>query len=243
MAKGTKWKSEIRSFALAFVILGIIIVMSMASPVFMTSKNMINIIRQISINEIIAVGMTFVILTGGIDLSVGSVVALTGVVCGYLLERGVYWLWVCVLAFFVALVFGVLNGAMVAYAGFQPFIATLATVTMGGGLALAFSDGKPFTIKNKEFLKIGQGYIGSVPIPVILLVIVVVLGLIILKTTTFGRYVYATGGNKDAAKLSGVRTRQVELMVYVLSAACGAIVGMILSARISSGQPTAGGEE
>ena len=129
---------------------------------------------------------------------------------------------------------------MVAYVGFQPFIATLATVTMGSGIALAFSDGKPFIIKNEAFLNIGQGYVGAIPIPIILLVVVVASGLIILKTTTFGRYVFAIGGNKNAAKLSGVRTRRVELMVYVISSLCAAIVGLILSARISSGQPTAG---
>ena len=232
--------SSLRSFALVFVIIAIVIVMSFASPVFLTSKNIINIIRQISINGIIAVGMTFVILTGGIDLSVGSVVAITSVICGYLLEKGMFWLTACVIAIAIALLFGAFNGVMIAYVGFQPFIATLATVTMGSGIALAFSDGKPFTIKDKAFLAIGQGYVGAIPIPIIILYIVVIIGLIILKTTTFGRYVFAIGGNKNAAKLSGVRTRRVELMVYVISALCAAVVGLILSARISSGQPTAG---
>ncbi len=231
---------SLRSFALVFVIIAIVVVMSFASPVFLTSKNIINIIRQISINGIIAVGMTFVILTGGIDLSVGSVVAITSVICGYSLEKGMYWLTACILAIAIALIFGAFNGVMVAYVGFQPFIATLATVTMGSGIALAFSDGKPFIIKNEAFLNIGQGYVGAIPIPIILLVVVVASGLIILKTTTFGRYVFAIGGNKNAAKLSGVRTRRVELMVYVISSLCAAIVGLILSARISSGQPTAG---
>lgn len=239
----TKFKEKsisLRSFALVFVIIAIVIIMSFASPVFMTSKNIVNIIRQISINGIIAVGMTFVILTGGIDLSVGSVVAITSVMCGSLLETGVHWLLACGIAIIVSLLFGAFNGVMIAYVGFQPFIATLATVTMGSGIALVFSDGKPFTIKNPSFLAIGQGYIGKIPIPIILLVFVVAIGLIVLKTTTFGRYVFAVGGNKNAAKLSGVRTRRVELMVYVISALCASIVGLILSARISSGQPTAG---
>lgn len=229
-----------RSFTLVFVIIAIVIAMSFASPVFMTSKNIINIIRQISINGIIAVGMTFVILTGGIDLSVGSVVAITGVICGYLLEQGTQWVVACLVAIMISLMFGAFNGIMIAYVGFQPFIATLATVTMGSGMALAFSDGKPFSIKNEAFLSIGQGYVGAIPIPIILLVLVVTIGLIILKTTTFGRYVFAIGGNKNAAKLSGVNTRKVELMVYIISALCASVVGLILSARISSGQPTAG---
>ena len=240
MGKLRERRTTLRSFALVFVILAIVIVMTFASPVFMTSKNIINIIRQISINGIIAVGMTFVILTGGIDLSVGAVVAITSVIAGYLLEQGTYWLVACLAAVSISLIFGAFNGVMVAYVGFQPFIATLATVTMGSGIALAFSDGKPFTIKNEAFLAIGQGYIGAIPIPIILLVFIVAAGLIILKTTTFGRYVFAIGGNKNAAKLSGVRTKRVELMVYVISAFCASIVGLILSARISSGQPTAG---
>lgn len=240
MIKKRETATVLRSFALVFVIIAIAIVMSFASPVFMTSKNIINIIRQISINGIIAVGMTFVILTGGIDLSVGSVVAISSVICGSLLENGTYWLIACLIAITVSLLFGAFNGLMVAYAGFQPFIATLATLTMGGGIALAYADGKPYTIKNEAFLAIGQGYVGVIPIPIIILVAVVAIGLIILKTTTFGRYVFAIGGNKNAAKLSGVRTRRVELMVYVISALCASIVGLILSARISSGQPTAG---
>jgi len=240
MTKIKEKGSVLRSFALVFVIIAIVIIMSFASPVFMTSKNIVNIIRQISINGIIAVGMTFVILTGGIDLSVGSVVAITSVICGYLLEQGTYWLAACLVAIAISFIFGAFNGLMIAYVGFQPFIATLATVTMGSGIALAFSDGKPFVIKNESFLAIGQGYIGSVPIPIILLILVVAAGLVILKTTTFGRYVYAIGGNKHAAELSGVRTRRVELMVYVISAFCASIVGLILSARISSGQPTSG---
>lgn len=235
-------KNEInlKSFGLIFVILGIVIIMSFISPVFMTQKNIINIIRQISINGIIAVGMTFVILTGGIDLSVGSVVAMTSVIIGYLLGIEVPWIIACTVGVLVAIAFGIFNGIMVAYIGFQPFIATLATVTMGKGIALAFSGGRPFPIRNKSFLELGKGYIGNIPIPVIILIVVVIIGLIVLNTTTFGRYIFAVGGNKNAAKLSGVKTKKVELSVYVISAICAAIAGLILSARISSGQPTSG---
>lgn len=232
--------SSLRSFTLVFVIIGICIIMSFLSSVFFSQANIINILRQISMNGIIAVGMTFVILTGGIDLSVGSVVAMTSVICGYALENGSNWFVACVLAILVSLAFGVFNGVMVAYVGFQPFIATLATCTMGSGMALAFSNGKPYTITDATFKAIGQGYVGIIPIPVIILAVVVIIGMIILKTTTFGRYVFAIGGNKNAAKLSGVRTRRVELMVYVIAAICASIAGMILSARISSGQPTSG---
>lgn len=240
MVKKRDTSNLLRSFALVFVIIAIVVIMNFASDKFLKPQNIINVVRQISINGIIAVGMTFVILTGGIDLSVGSVIAITSVICGNLLEKGWHWMAACLVALVVSVVFGTFNGAMIAYVGFQPFIATLATVTMGSGIALAYSDGKPYIIKNKAFLAIGQGHLGPVPIPIILLVIVVLIGIVILKTTTFGRYVYAIGGNKNAAKFSGVRTRRVELMVYVLSSVCASIVGMILSARISSGQPTAG---
>lgn len=230
----------LRQFGLLFVILFIVVAMSFASPAFMTNQNIINIIRQVSINGIIAVGMTFVILTGGIDLSVGSVVAITSVICGSLLEGGMNWALACLIGFVVALLFGAFNGYLIAYVGFQAFIATLASMTIGRGIALAYSNGKPFPIKNEAFIAIGQGSVFGLPIPIIILIIVVIIGLVIQKTTTFGRYIFAIGGNKNAAKLSGVKTRKIELMVYVMSAACAAIVGMILSARISSGQPTAG---
>ena len=230
----------LRQFALVFVVIFIVVMMSIVSKTFMTSNNIINIFRQIYINGILAVGMTFVILTGGIDLSVGSVVAISGVICGSLLMKG----WNVPGVIFMALVFSVLvglfNGYLIAYVGFQPFIATLSTMTIGRGAILAYADGKPFTISDETFKAIGQGYVGIVPIPVILLIIVVAIGLIVLNTMTFGRYVFAIGGNKEAARFSGVRTKSIQLMVYVISSVCAWLVGLILAARISSGQPTAG---
>lgn len=240
MTKNRDMKKSLREFGLVFVILFIVILMSFLSPVFMTKNNIMNIIRQISINGILAVGMTYIILTGGIDLSVGSLVAITSVICGSLLEGGMNWFVACLIGVAAAIIFGFLNGYLVAYVGFQPFIATLATMTIGRGFAKVYSDGKPYTIKDPSFIAIGQGYILGIPVPIILLVIVCIIGLVILNMTTFGRYVFAIGGNKNAAKLSGVRTRRVELFVYVLSSVCAGIVGLILSARISSGQPTAG---
>ncbi|MDO4632448.1 MAG: ABC transporter permease [Eubacteriales bacterium] len=232
----------LRQFGLLFVVLIIIVVMSFLSPVFMTQKNIINILRQISMNGILAVGMTFVILTGGIDLSVGSVVGITGVICGSFLERGMAWPLVCLIALVMALLCGFINGYLISYVGFQPFIATLSTMTIGRGFALAYSNGKPYMIKDPSFLVFGQGYtpLFHIPVPVVLLVLVCILGLVILNTTSFGRYVYAIGGNKNAAKLSGVRTQRIEMMVYIISSICACVVGMILAARISSGQPTAG---
>lgn len=230
----------LRQFGLLFVILAIVIIMSIVSPVFLKPQNIINIIRQVSINGIIAVGMTCVILTGGIDLSVGSVVAITSVICGSFLAMGINWFVACISGVAISILFGLFNGYMISYVRFQPFIATLASMAIGRGIALAYSNGKPYPIKDPSFIAIGQGYFLGIPIPIILLVIVVAVGLITLKMTTFGRYIFAIGGNENAAKLSGVRTRRVKLTVYVISAICASIAGLILSARISSGQPTAG---
>ena len=195
---------------------------------------------QISINGILAVGMTFVILTGGIDLSVGSVVAITGVIVGSLLQSGTNWFLASLAALVISAICGVFNGWLISYVGFQPFIATLSTMTIGRGFAQVYSNGKPYTISDLSFKVIGQGYFLGIPVPIILLVIFCIIGLVILTMTTFGRYVFAIGGNMNAAKLSGVRTQRVQLMVYVMSSICAWMVGLILAARISSGQPTAG---
>ena len=163
MSKGFDIKSKMDSeqlkkfsskLALVVVLLVIIVAMSFLSPVFLTSKNIINILRQISMNGIIAVGMTFVILLGDIDLSVGSVVAVTSVICGNLLQQGMNWLVVCLIALCVAIVYGAFNGLLIAYLNFQPFVATLATVTIGEGVALAYSDGRPYIISNPSFKQI-----------------------------------------------------------------------------------------
>lgn len=229
----------LKEFGLLFAILIIILIMSFISPVFLTGRNIINILRQISINGILAVGMTCIILTGGIDLSVGSLVAVTSVVCGSMLISGYNVILTCTVGVAVSVVFGLINGLLIANLGLQPFIATLATCELGRGFALAYSNGKPYTVTNKAFLQIGKGTLLGIPVPIIILVLVVVIGLIILQRTNFGRYIFAIGGNRNAAKLSGVKTKKVELMVYVISGICCGIVGLILTARISSGQPTA----
>ena len=136
----------LRQFGLIFVALFIILAMSFVSPVFLTSQNITNILRQISLNGILSIGMTFVILTGGIDLSVGSVIAITGVISGSLMANGCNWFVACIAALVCALICGFVNGWLISYIEFQPFIATLSTMTIGSGIALAYSNGKPYTI-------------------------------------------------------------------------------------------------
>jgi ribose/xylose/arabinose/galactoside ABC-type transport system permease subunit len=224
---------------LVFIAL-MVIIMAIVSPVFLTSGNLINIIRQVSLNGILAVGLTFVILTGGIDLSVGSLVAVTGVVVGSMLVNGYGWMEAVVAGIAISVLFGVFNGVMIAYCGLPPFIATLAGQTIGRGFALVFSDGKPYALANKDFLNIGKGSALGIPIPIWILLIVCAVAAIVLNKTTYGRHVYAFGGNRNATKLSGVKIKFVEMIVYVISALMAGIVGVILAARISSGQPTAG---
>lgn len=230
----------LKKFGLLFVIIIMIVVMSIVSDVFLTPNNIVNILRQVSINGILAVGLTFVILTGGIDLSVGSLVAVTGVVAGNLLLLGYSATAAVIISVLSATAFGAFNGFVISYCGLPPFIATLATQTIGRGFALVYSDGKPFAISNAEFLNIGKGDFLKIPIPIWILLIVCLAAFIILNYTTYGRHVYAFGGNRNATKLAGVRTKLVEASVYVISALLSGVAAVILAARISSGQPTAG---
>ena len=161
----------LRQFGLIFVALFIVVLMSFLSPVFMTSQNITNILRQISLNGILSIGMSFVILTGGIDLSVGSVIAITGVISGSIMDTGGNWFVACIVALLCSLICGAINGWLISYVEFQPFIATLSTMTIGRGIALAYSDGKPYTISDPSFIRIGQGNVMGIPIPIILLVI------------------------------------------------------------------------
>jgi Ribose/xylose/arabinose/galactoside ABC-type transport systems, permease components len=239
MMKKSNLGKMAREFGLVFVIILIVVTMAIVKPVFLSPNNLLNVLRQVSTNGILAVGMTFVILTGGIDLSVGSIIAVTSVICGSILAVGGGTTAAIVAGVAIAVAFGIVNGYLIAYVGFQPFIATLATTTIARGFAMVYSDGKPYSILEPSFLNIGQGYLLGIPIPIIVLVIVCILGSVTLQLTTFGRYVFAIGGNKNAAKLSGVSTRKVEMMVYIISGLCCGIVGLILSARISSGQPNA----
>ncbi len=238
--KKTRTSDIMRQFGLVIIIVLMVGVMAVASPVFLTAGNIVNILRQVSINGILAVGMTFVILTGGIDVSVGSLVAVTGVIAGNLLLQGYSAPVAVMVSMLASMLFGLFNGTMVAYFSLPPFIATLATQTIGNGFALVYSNGRPFAISDAAFKNIGKGEFAGVPIPILIMMAVCLVAIVLLRNTTFGRHVYALGGNRNATKLSGVRTKRVELMVYAISGACAAIVGIILASRISSGQPTAG---
>lgn len=236
--------SKLSKFQSIIGLVAFSIVISMMNDRFLTSSNILNILRQTSINSIIAAGMTFVIITGGIDLSVGSTLALSGAVAAFLIGSGANPLVGIAAALAVGSLIGLVNGLAITKGKLQPFIVTLATMTIFRGATMVFTDGKPISSgyeKGGEFLsKIGNGYFMGVPIPIIIMIVVFAIGFYILTQTTFGRYVYSVGGNEEATKLSGVNTDKVKLLVYSISGFLAALAGIIITARLSSAQPTAG---
>ena len=219
------------------------LVMSIASPSFLNVTNLLNILKQNSVYGVIAVGMTFVIVTGGIDLSVGAIVALSACFATSLAQKGTS---VPVLfAMLVGLMFGVACGAFsgffISVANIPAFIATLATQTIARGIVFVFTDGRPITGVTDAYRFLGKGSVGMVPVMVIVYILFLLLGTFLLKYTKFGRHVFAVGGNKQAARVSGVNVKFTEFMVYVLCGFCSAFAGLMLSSRIQTGQP-AGGE-
>lgn len=220
----------------------IVLVVSIMEPDFLTLNNLFNILRQVSINALIAFGMTFVILTGGIDLSVGSILALSSAFVAGLMTDGTSALIAVLAGLIVGAVMGALNGMVISLGKVAPFIATLATMTIFRGLTLVYTDGKPITGLSQGgwFELFGRGYFWIFPVPVLTMLIAFAVLYFILKKTTFGRYAYAIGGNEEAAKLMGIQVNKVKIMIYSLSGLMAALAGIILTSRLNSAQPTAG---
>ncbi|WP_231936946.1 ABC transporter permease [Caballeronia udeis] len=216
------------------------LVMVFASNSFLSAANIENIARQVSINAIIAVGMTCVILTGGIDLSVGSVMALSGTLAAGLMVSGMNAVAALVVGIAVGLGFGVANGIFVAFAGMPPIIVTLATMGIARGLALIYTGGYPIDGLPDWVAFFGNGKVLGVQMPVVIMLVVYLLAWVLLERMPFGRYVYAIGGNEDATRLSGVRVARVKLIVYGLAGLTSALAAIVLTARLMSGQPNAG---
>jgi len=239
-----EYKENLRRFQSVFGLLLFTIVISLLSDRFLTGSNIFNVLRQTSINAIIAAGMTFVILTGGIDLSVGSTFAFSGAIGAYLIGTGQPVMVAVVGALSIGLLIGMANGFIIAHWNLQPFIVTLATMTIFRGATLVFTDGKPigtgFDGSAAIFAKIGGGYTFGIPNPILIMIVLFGLAYYILKQMRMGRYIYATGGNQEATKLSGVSIKKVKVFVYGISGLFAAISGMIITSRLSSAQPTAG---
>ena len=216
----------VRKYGILLVLVAMWVLLAAVSPTFRTTTNVVNILRQVSVNGIIAIGMTFVIMTGGIDLTVGSLVAVAGVIAGSILVANPNNVVFAVVAGIVACaLFGAMNGFFVAYMDVPPFVATLAGMTIARGFAYVYSDGKPYTLASPGFSTIGKG---MAPI------------IIFLSKMKFGRYIYAVGGNPKAAEASGVRVKHILMKVYILSGILAGIAGIVLASRTNSGQPAVG---
>lgn len=228
-------------------IIGLIIfslIISLLNERFLTFSNISNVLRQTSINSIIAAGMTFVILTGGIDLSVGAILAICGAIAATLIQSGMNAGLVILITLMFGAIIGIVNGTIVSKFKLQPFIVTLATMTIVRGATLVFTAGRPISTGYEAnadiFSKIGNGYFLNIPIPIIIMALVFIVGNFILKNTVMGRHVHALGGNEEATKLSGINVDRVKMFVYGISGLLAALAGILITARLSSAQPTAG---
>jgi len=232
--------SALRRFGIVIAFALLVVILSLLSGSFLTVSNLLNIARQVSINAVIAAGMTFVILTGGIDLSVGSVLAVSGAVIAGLLSAGRPLLVGIGAGLAVGAALGLLDGLVITRGKVQPFIATLGMLTIGRGLTLVYTDGRPITGLPDAFVWLGAGEVSRIPVPVVIMILVSLISYGILTQTVFGRYVYAIGGNEEAARLSGVDVATHKTLVYVISGVLSAVSAVILTARLNSAQPTAG---
>jgi ribose transport system permease protein len=237
----TKRLTSWREFNVVLAVIGLSAILTLSSDVFLTSANLFSVMRSFSLTAIMAIGQTMVILTGGIDLSVGSIMGLSGLLTAMLIQAGYPVELAVVAGLLTGLGVGFLNGLMITRLRLPAFIATLGAMSMGRGLMYWITHGWPVTLSFEHpFLALGQGYVGPVPVPVIVMLLMVVAASIFLTRTFVGRYVYAVGGNEQAARFSGIRVDGVKLLVYTLSGLCCAVSGLILLARMVSAQPMAG---
>jgi len=240
--RGQPFSSFLQQYGIIIAFLVLCVILSSLSHYFLTPNNILNVVRQTSINGILALGMTMVVLTRGIDLSVGSVLALSGIVTASLVT-GIHAqnLWIAAAAGLgVGAACGLVNGLLVAKLAIPPFVATLGMLSIGRGLTLIYSGGMPVADLSRTFLWIGQGDIFGIPVPIFFFLGVFILLWIVLNKTTFGRYVYAVGGNEKSAKTAGIGTKKIIVLVYVISGLLAALGGLILTARTTSGLPQAG---
>lgn len=218
------------------------IILGFLNENFFTLNNMLNLFRQVSVNALIAFGMTFVILTAGIDLSVGSTLALGSALTAGLLASGMDPLLAVCIGLLIGFVLGAVNGLIITKGKVAPFIATLATMTIYRGATLVYTDGMPITGLSDSFTfeMIGRGYFFGIPFPVIIMMVAFIILYFVQRKTVFGRQVYAVGGNEEAAKLSGIKTDRVKIWVYSLTGMLAVLAGIIMTSRLDSAQPTAG---
>jgi len=215
------------------------ILLSIFTESFFNISNIVNVLRQVSITAILGFGMTLVIISGGIDLSVGSIFAFSAVVMASIVKEGKVFLGI-ILGLLIGAIMGLFNGIVISKGKIQPFIVTLATMAIGRSLTLAYTQGIPISLFPNSFRFIGRGDILGIPVPVIIMFGVFFLVLYILKKTKLGLYIYSIGGNEEATRLSGINVDRYKIIVYTISGIFAAVSAMILTARLNSAQPTFG---
>lgn len=244
-SKRDYWKEKagqiLSKYGMLFILIALVALMAALSPTFFTSGNLLNIVRQMSIVGIVAIGVTMIIITTGIDLSSGSVIALTSVIVASVAQVDSYpVLFAVAIGLGIGLLCGLINGSIIAKGKIAPFIVTLGMMTAARGAALLYSGGKPIGGLSESFKFIGQGSLFGIPVPIIIFAAVAVISYILLNKTKFGKYVYAIGGNEQAAIIAGVNVTKYKILIYGYAGLLSGLAGIILTSRIASGQPTAG---
>lgn len=230
-----------RKYGMLAVLVLLIVYFSFGSKYFLTGDNIINVLRQSAVGGICAVGLTFVILTGGIDLSIGAVIGMTSVVTSISMSVWGLPVWISVIfGLLIGVIIGLINGVLVTYVNIPALIATLGVMTSVRGLCYIFTGGLPVYNFPPEFDVFGKGYLGFVPVPVVIMVVILAIGWYVLTKTRYGRYLYAIGGNAEAARLSGIRVNRNLVLTYMYAGLLSAIAGVVELSRLSSGQPSAG---
>lgn len=233
-------KTGIFTYGILIFLIVLFLFLSFSSPYFLTVDNLTKVLRQVAVVGIVTVGMTMVILTGGIDLSVGSILGLSSVILAKLMVSGVSIPIAIILTLLTGMVLGLFNGFLINKVNISPLISTLGTMTIFKGITYIVTKGGTIFGFPESFSFIGQGYILGVPVPVIILIMVYIFGFFLLNSTRFGRYVYGIGGNEKASTLSGVDVVRVKYMVYMISGLLAALASVVMLSRINSALPNAG---
>ena len=236
----TQRKLNWNDFAILIILVVLVAILAFINPVFLTPNNLMNIARQVSIVAIVGIGMSYVLISAEIDLSVGSLVGLTGVVAAMAMKDGMPIMVACLFAILISVFCGFLNGVIHTYIKIPSFIVTMGMMNIARGAVLVLTNSYPVTGLPEGFKMVGRGYILGIPIPVVVMLVCYIVGFFVLKYTKFGRSIYAIGGNLEAARLSGISVSKNKVIIHTICGLTAGIAGVVLAARLFSGQPSAG---
>lgn len=235
------WIDYYKKFGIYILLVAVFVYFAIFAPNFLSYKNVINILRQVSMFGIVVIGVSAVMIGGGTDLSVGGQIAVVGMILGYLMvNMKVPMVLAMLIGIGVGIAFGALNGVLAIKLHIAPIIVTLSMMLVLQGVAYLITGGYPITGMPELFTKIGQGYIGIVPIPVIIFIIFIVFGWIVMNKTYMGRHIYALGGNKEAARLAGINVNKLTIFIYAFTGFAASIAAIIMVGRTNASQPGAG---